>query len=100
MNNSIIAGSSEWWEARKKIMAGIAAQSRKRGVHWTPEQKRRSEAAMQCAFDDKDGQLAYERNGFTREQWFKSHFPQALEGIEISPADRMRLLRKAMAGVL
>jgi hypothetical protein len=100
MSDRMTALSAEWWEARKKILGGIAAESRKRGVHWTEAQAKRSEAAMLCAMGDEQGQVDYERNGFSREQWFKAHFPQALDGAEIAPADRMRLLRKAMAGVL
>jgi hypothetical protein len=100
VSEKLTALSAEWWEARKKILGGIASQSRKRGVKWTEAQVKRSENAMLCAEGDEDGQIAFERNGFTREQWFKKHFPQALEGGEISPADRMRLLRKAMVGVL
>lgn len=100
MSEKLTALSAEWWEARKKILGGIAAESRKRGVKWTEAQVKRSEVAMLCAMGDEEGQLAYERNGFSREKWFKNYFPQALEGVEVSPADRMRLLRKAMVGVL
>ena len=100
MSEKLTAFSAEWWEARKKILGGIAAQSRKRGVKWTEAQVKRSESAMLCAEGDEDGQIAYERNGFTREKWFKNHFPQALDGVEVPPAERMRLLRKAMVGVL
>lgn len=100
MSEKMVAMSGEWWEARKRILAGIATESRKRGVRWTEADAKRSEAAMQCALGDEEGQIAYERNGFSREKWFKAYFPQALDGVEVDPAERMRLLRKAMAGVL
>lgn len=95
MTSSIEVYSPQWWDARKAILAGIATQSRKRGVKYTEAQTKRSDAAMQCALGEEDGRIAYERNGFTREQWLKKHFPQALEGV-VDPAERVRLLRNAM----
>jgi hypothetical protein len=99
MSEKLTALSAEWWDARKRILAGIAKESRKRGVHWTDAQAKRSEAALLCAEGDEDGQMAYERNGFTREQWLAKWFPAASGGAEVSPTERMMALRKAMRGL-
>lgn len=93
MTEFTVAGDAAWWEARKKILGGIAAQSRKREVLWTPEQKRRSECAMQCAFGDADGQIAYERNGFTKEQWLQKWNQIAAAGVAMTPYARIAQLR-------
>jgi hypothetical protein len=91
--------SVEWWQARKKILGGIATQSRRRDVEWTPAQVKRSEAALQCAIGDEDARIAYERNGFTREQWIAKWFPAASGGVEVSPRERLIALRNSMRGL-
>ena len=90
--------STEWWDARKKILNGIAIQSRKRKVRWTERDVKRSEAAVLCSLNDEEGKITYERNGFTREQWLAKWWPAGLTGEEISMEQKVSALRESMDG--
>lgn len=78
-------GSAEWWELRKRLEQGIARDSRKRGSRYTDAEFKRSESARLTGLDDADAKLAYERNGFTREQWIKKWNPEGKCGAGYIP---------------
>jgi hypothetical protein len=63
------SGSADWWALRQRLEEIIAKDSRRRGTTYTEAEYRRSESARLCSLGDSDAQQAFERNGFTREQW-------------------------------
>lgn len=68
-------GTAEWWTLRRRVEELIARDSRKRGSRYTEAETRRSEQARLTVLGDSDAQIAFERNGFTREQWLKKWNP-------------------------
>ncbi len=74
------SGSAEWWTLRTQLEQSIARASRKRGSRYTDAEFKRSEGARLTALGDSDAQEAYERNGFTREQWIKKWNPECKAG--------------------
>jgi hypothetical protein len=68
-------GSADWWALRQRVEEIIAKDSRKRGTTYTEAEYRRSEGARLTALGDEDAQKAFERNGFTREQWLAKWNP-------------------------
>jgi hypothetical protein len=68
-------GSADWWALRQRVEEIIARDSRRRGTKYTEAEVVQSDNAKRAALGEGDSSLAYERNGFTREQWLAKWNP-------------------------